>query len=63
MLEAINLAQRLFIDTEGDTWPVVAMFDQNGDDCEPCDAVAAVAGTEGRWYALDLSDFQAGAYQ
>ena len=56
--EAINLGQRLFIDQAGDTYPVVSMFDCDGEECEPCDAVTAIAGTEGRWYALDLREFE-----
>lgn len=62
-MEAINLGQRLFVDQSGDAWPVVAMFDNNGDGCGPECAVSAVAGTEGRWYAIDLSEFNAGHFQ
>jgi hypothetical protein len=61
--EAVNLAQRLFIDSEGHTYPVVTMFNADGDGCEPGEAVSAVAGTEGRWFCLDLSEFNAGAFQ
>jgi len=62
-MEAINLGQRLFVDQAGDTFPIVSMFDSDGEECSPPDAVFAVAGTEGRWYALDLSEFGAGAFQ
>lgn len=62
-MEAINLGQRLFVDQSGDVWPVVAMFDHGGDYCGPESAVSAVAGTEGCWYALDLSEFNTGAFQ
>jgi hypothetical protein len=61
--EAINLAQRLFMDSDGYTHPVVAMFDVDGEECEPAEAVSAVAGTEGRWFCLDLPTFGAGFYQ
>lgn len=63
MLESINLGQRLFIDSDGFVHPIVAMFDCDGEDCQPREAVSAVAGSEGRWFALDLSDFNAGAFQ
>lgn len=63
MPESINLAHRLYIDPDGFVHPVVVMFDSDGEDCEPRDAVSAVAGTEGRWFALDLSEFNAGAFQ
>jgi hypothetical protein len=62
-LGAVNLGQRLFVDCDGLSYPVVSLFDSDGLDCEPWDAVAAVAGTEGRWFALDLSEFNAGAFQ
>lgn len=62
-MEAVNLGQRLFVDQAGDTYPIVSMFDGDGDECGPSDAVSAVAGTEGRWYVLDLSEFAAGAFQ
>ncbi len=62
-MEAINLGQRLFVDEDGETWPIVLLFDGDGEECSPAEAVSAVAGTEGRWYALDLSEFGAGALQ
>lgn len=61
--EAINLAQRLFVDSEGRTYPIVTMFNADGDECEPSEAVSAVSGTEGRWFVLDLSEFNAGLLQ
>ena len=62
-MEAINLGRREFIDDDGNLYPVVTMFDGDGDECGLDDAVAAVAGNEGRWFALDLSEFLAGALQ
>lgn len=61
--EALNLGQWLFVDGDGLPYPIVSMFDVDGLDCGPCDAVAAVAGVEGRWFALDLSEFNVGAFQ
>lgn len=55
--EALNLGRRLFIDSNGDTFPIVATFDEDGEECELGAAVAAVAGTEGKWFAIDLRDF------
>lgn len=63
MTEAVNLGQRLYICPDGFTHPVVTMFDSEGDECDCADAVSAVAGTEGRWFVLDLSNFGAGAFQ
>jgi len=56
-LEAINVERRLFCDQAGDVFPIISWFDGDGDECDPEEAVAAVAGTEGRWYCLDLSEF------
>lgn len=63
MGEAINLEQRIFICVDGLIHPVVSIFDSDGVDCSPKDAVSAVAGSEGRWFAIDLSEFGAGAFQ
>lgn len=62
-MEAINLGRREFIDCDGHIYPVVKMFDDEGEECGPAEAVSAVAGIEGRWFALDLSEFDAGAFQ
>ena len=59
--EAVNLGQRLFVNQEGETFPIAVMFDADGEECGPANAVSAVAGEEGRWYCLDLSEFNAGS--
>lgn len=56
--EAINLGQRLFVDHAGDTYPIVSLFNRDGEDCEPGDAVSAIAGVEGRWHVVDLRQFE-----
>lgn len=63
MTEAVNLGLGLYVDPQGDTYPVAVMFDSDGDECDCAAAVSAVAGTEGRWYVLDLANFGAGAFQ
>lgn len=57
MTEAINIGRALFVATDGETYPITNWFDADGDECAPEDAIAAVAGVEGRWFALDLRDF------
>lgn len=57
MREAVTIARGLFCDSQGDIFPITMWLDEDGDECAPESAVAAVAGTEGRWYALNLSDF------
>lgn len=61
LTEAVNLNLRTFIDSSGEQYPIVAMFDAEGDECEPDDAVSAVAGVEGRWFVIDLSEFEGAA--
>lgn len=58
--DAINIARRQYLAEDGEIYPVVAWFDIEGTDCEPAEAVSAVAGTEGRWWTLTLSDFSGG---
>ena len=57
MAEAINVAQRLFMADDGALFPITNWFDPDGNECEPEDAVTAVAGEGGCWFALNLGDF------
>lgn len=57
MAEMINMAQRLYMADDGALFPVTNWFDRDGDECEPEDAVTAVAGEGGCWFALDLATF------
>jgi hypothetical protein len=57
MTTAINIGRRQYLADDGEIYPIVAWFDGDGDDCEPEDAVSAVAGIEGRWWPLRISDF------
>jgi len=52
---AINMAKRLYRDEHGLEYPISGWVDSMGCDCEPEHAVAAWAGHEGRWIALELS--------
>lgn len=57
MIDAINIGRGQYLADDGEIYPIVSWFDVDGDDCDPADAVAAVAGTEGRWWAVDLREF------
>lgn len=64
MPAAINLTERLYVDDDGSLYPITNLFDADGDECEPEDAVSAVAGDGGCWFAINLSEFEnAGALQ
>lgn len=63
MTEWINLGRGRFLDSDGGEHPVLVLYDSDGAECDPPDAVCAVAGEEGRYFVLDLSEFGAGAFQ
>lgn len=56
-IEMINHDQGIFIDQQGVKYPVVCYLDADGDECEKCDGDYAIAGVEGRWFTLVLSEF------
>lgn len=55
--EMINHDRGVFVDIHGFEYPVVMYLDCNGDECPKEDGDYAVAGVEGRWFTLDLSEF------
>jgi hypothetical protein len=55
---AINYARAEYLANDGLVYPVVQWFDRDGESCLASDAKAAVAGHEGRWFAIDLSKFE-----
>lgn len=61
MFPAIELISMdgCYVLLEGGTiLPVTNWFDDNGDECEPDDAVSCVAGRDGYgWLSIDLGEF------
>jgi len=55
--EMINHDFGLFIDVNGIEYPIVSYFDADGEECDKEHGVVAVAGCEGRWFDLVLSEF------
>lgn len=57
--DAINLASATAILDNGDTIPIVAWFDADGEDCEPGEAIVCVAGpcSNGKWYTIEILQF------
>jgi len=57
-VQAVNRARAQAVLSDGQTVPVGAWLDPDGE-CAPPDAVAAVAGPDddGRWHAIDLTKF------
>ena len=60
---AINRKERLFLDPDGFVHPITNWLDSDGNECAAEDAVCAVAGSEGRWFSLVLSEYETGAAQ
>lgn len=58
MTPAVNRTDGFYQDADGFVHPITEWYDLNALECAPDDAVAAVAGSEGRWFALDLREFE-----
>lgn len=58
-LHALSRIDRIVVTKAGDALPVTNWYDEDGDECEPGDAVAAVAGPQqdGSWISFDLEGF------
>lgn len=57
-IQAINLAWRLALLTDDTTVPITHLFDSDGNETDsPSEAIAAVAGSGGLWFAIDLTLF------
>lgn len=52
---AINKDRRLALTSDGTQLPISKCFDSRGEDCEPDEAVAFVAGAGSRWFAIDAA--------
>lgn len=57
VLEMINHDLGIFIDCNGIEYPVVMYLDADGNECPKSEGDYAVAGIEGRWFTLTLSEF------
>jgi len=53
----INHDAGVFIDQHGLEYPVVMYLDGDGDECPKSEGDYAIAGIEGRWFTLVLSEF------
>ena len=58
-VEAVNIADRLALLTDGTVIPITNLIDDDGDDCEADAAVVAIAGQDGLgWWCIELADYQ-----
>lgn len=58
MIECVNRKHRLVIDDKGNLGVITHFMDENGDDCEPEMAVSCVAECAGKFYAIDLTEYE-----
>lgn len=56
-LEMINHDLGIFVDHLGFEYPAVCYLDSDGEECPKEEGDYAIAGVEGRWFTLDLSEF------
>lgn len=56
-IELIDLEAEVAILSDGSTIPLTNFFDEDGDDCDPEDAVCCVAGNNDfGWLTISLAD-------
>lgn len=53
----VNLELGVFTDTHGFEYPIVSYLDCDGEECMWDEAEYVIAGVEGRWFTLVLSEF------
>ena len=54
-IEVLDLDDRVAVMSDGSTLPLTDFFDDDGDDCEPWDAVVCVAGSDSfGWLTISL---------
>lgn len=57
LIEAVNLRSNLVMLSDGSTMPITDYIDEDGDFCDPKDAITCVAG-EGPYYVIDLREYE-----
>ena len=55
-IEAINLTARLVLIHTGECLPITNFYDWGGEECEPDEAMQAVAGHGNTWISFDPHD-------
>ncbi len=56
---AVSRAHGVVIADDGQAYPVTNWFDEDGEECEPGEALACVSqGPEGGFFAIDLTQFE-----
>ncbi|MDW9880494.1 hypothetical protein GOA90_25235 [Sinorhizobium meliloti] len=60
-IERISIEGRFVVLSDGEVLPITDFFDDEGDDCEPADAVECVAGRDGYGWMTIAIEGEAGA--
>lgn len=58
MIECVHRECRIVIDDNGNQGVILNFFDADGDDCEPEEAVACVAECAGKFWAINLREYE-----
>ena len=60
VIAAINRTAKIAVLENGEAIPITNWFEAGGDECDPSDAVTCVAGpcSNGKWYSIDLREYE-----
>lgn len=54
-IECINISDAFIHMSDGTTLPITEFIDENGDDCDPDDAVVVIAGNDNfGWISVEI---------
>lgn len=58
VIECVHRERRIVIDDKGNRGVILSFYDTDGEDCDPQEAVTCVAECAGKFYAIDLRDYE-----
>ena len=58
MSEGVHRERRIVIDDKGNQGVILSFYDTDGYECEPEEAVACVAECAGKFWAIDLREYE-----
>lgn len=65
VIAAINRTARIAVLENGEAIPITNWFKAGGDECDALEAIVCVAGpcSNGKWYSIDLREYERTALQ
>lgn len=58
MRAAINIEDALYLSREGQLFAITDWLDAEGNDCEPFESVKAIGEADGKWFLIDVAEFE-----